>query len=87
MHKPVGDTANNWVQVQKMENGKYLAAVGKETFDVAIKVSLADGKILSGSIDNPVETIERECTDAALSACSDPKPHTIRRQIAIYLEP
>lgn len=87
MLKPVADTANNWVQVQKMENGKYLAAVGKETFDVQIKTSRADGKILSGKMDNPVETVERECTDAALTECSDPKPHSIRRQIAIYLEP
>jgi hypothetical protein len=86
MHKPVADTANNWVQVQKSRNGKYLAAVGKETFDVEISVSLADGKILSGSIDNPVETIERECADAALTNCSDPKPHRIRRQIEIHLD-
>ncbi len=87
MRKPVADTANNWVQVQKMENGKYLAAVGKETFDVQIKISLTDGKILSGNIDNPVETIERECTDAALKRCGDPQPHSIRRQIVIHLEP
>jgi hypothetical protein len=50
MRKPVADMANNWVQVQKMENGKYLAAVGKETFDVEIKTSLTEGKILSGNI-------------------------------------
>jgi hypothetical protein len=86
MHKPVAGTANNWVQVQKSRDGKYLAAVGKETFDVEISVSLADGKILSGSIDNPVETIERECADAALTNCSDPKPHRIRRQIEIHLD-
>jgi hypothetical protein len=67
MHKPVANTPNNWVQVQKTNNGKYLAAVGKETFDVEIKLSLSDGKILSGSINNPVETIERECDDAALT--------------------
>jgi len=87
MRKPVADTANNWVQVQKMEGGKYFAAVGKETFDVEIKTSLTDGKILSGKIDNPVETLGRECTDAALTECSDPKPHSIRRQIAIHSEP
>jgi hypothetical protein len=87
MRKPVADTGNNWVQVQKMENGKYFAAVGNETFDVEIKTSLTDGKILAGKIDNPVETLGRECTDAALTECSDPKPHSIRRQIAIHLEP
>jgi len=86
MRKPVADTANNWVQVERVKNGKYLAAVGKETFDVEIKVSLADGKILSGSIDNPVETTERECDDASLSKCGDTRPHRIRRQIEISLE-
>lgn len=85
MHKPVADTANNWVQVQKMENEKYLAAVGKETFDVEIKLSLLDGKILSGKMNNPVETIERECADVALTECGDPTPHLIRRQIEIFL--
>jgi len=83
MHKPVADTANNWVQVRKTKNGKYLAAVGKETFDVEIKVSLVDGEILSGTLDNPVDTIERECEDAALTKCSDPRPHPIRRKIEI----
>jgi hypothetical protein len=87
MRKPVADTPNNWVQIQKINNGKYLAAVGKETFDVEIKLSLIDGKILSGSINNPVETIERECDDAALTTCGDPKPHAIRRQIHINLKP
>ncbi|MFZ0797242.1 MAG: hypothetical protein WCA13_02025 [Terriglobales bacterium] len=86
MRKPVADTANNWVQVRRTKNGKYLAGVGKETFDVEIKVSLADGKIVSGNLDNPVETIERECEDAALTRCSDPRPHPIRRQIEISLE-
>ena len=86
MHKPVADTANNWVQVKKVKDGKYLAAVGKETFDVEIKLSLTDGKIFSASMDNLVETIERECEDAAVTKCSDPKPHSIRRQIEISLE-
>jgi hypothetical protein len=85
MHKPVAGTANNWVQVQKVKDGKYLAAVGKETFDVEIKLSLLDGKILSGKMDNPVETVERECTDVVLAMCGDPTPHLIRRQIEISL--
>jgi hypothetical protein len=68
------------------KNGKYLAAVGKETFDVEIRLSLTDGKILSATLDNPVETIERECLDATLTGCSDPQPHSIRRQIEITVE-
>lgn len=85
MRKPVADTANNWVQVERTSD-KYLAAVGKETFDAEIKVNLADGKILSGTLGNPVETIERECEDAALTRCSDPTPHPIKRHIEISLE-
>jgi hypothetical protein len=63
-----------------------LAAVGKETFDVKIRLSLADGKILSGTLHNPVETIEHECEDTALTKCGDARPHPIRRQIEIALE-
>lgn len=87
IHQPVADTANNWVQVRKSGAGKYLAAVGKELFDVRIVVSLVDGKILSASMDNEVKAIERECSDAALSQCLDPKPHLIHRQISIRLQP
>jgi hypothetical protein len=86
MQKPVSDTANNWVQVQKTKDGKYSAGVGKELIDVVIKLSLTDGKILSATMDNPVATIERECEDAAATKCDDPKPHLIRRQIEISLE-
>lgn len=86
MRKPVAGTPNNWVQVQKTKGGKYLAASGKETFDVHIVLSLSDGKILSVHMDNPVKTVERECTDAALSQCGEPKPHFIRRQVEMSLE-
>jgi len=87
MRKPVADTANNWVQVQKTDKGKYLAAVGKETFEVEIKIVLSDGKILSGHIENAVETIERQCADSGGTNCGDSKPHSIRRQISLELEP
>jgi hypothetical protein len=85
MKKAVADTPNNWVQVQKTRDGKYLGAVGKETFDVEMKLSLLDGRILSGTINNLLETVERECADAALNVCGDPKPHPIKRQIEISL--
>ncbi len=39
----------------------------KPAFDVEIKESLADGKILTVTIDNPVITVEREGEDAALT--------------------
>jgi hypothetical protein len=86
MQKPVADTANNWVKVQKTGESKYLAAVGKETFDVEIKVSLDDGKILFARMDNPVQTIERECEDSAATRCGDIKPHLTKRQIEVSLE-
>lgn len=82
MKKPVADTPNNWVNVEK--NGeKYTAEVGKETFDVEIVVSLRDGRILSATIDNPVKAIRRECADAALTKCSEATPRNILRQIAV----
>jgi hypothetical protein len=84
MRPPVSDTPNNWVEVKKRPNGKYVAEVGKETFDVEIKVSLADGKILSGKIDNPVEAVSRKCADAMLTNCTASVPHHILRQIEIY---
>jgi hypothetical protein len=77
MRKPVAGAPNNWVQIQKTKDGKYLAAVGKETFDGEIKLSLVDGKIVSASIDNPVETMERECAGVALTECGARKPHMI----------
>jgi len=85
MQTPVGDTPNNWVEVQKEQDGTFSAAVGKETFDVELKVSLVDGRILHGSMENPVTTVERTCQDAALTKCSDPKPHNILRKIDIAL--
>jgi hypothetical protein len=85
MHQAVEDTPNNWVEVRRTQDGKYTAAVGKETFDDVIKVSLADGKILSGTIDNPVITVVRECDDAALTKCGDPKSHPIDRHVEIVL--
>lgn len=86
MREAVADTKNNWVDVQKRD-GKFVAAVGKETFDVRIKVSLVDGKILSGTIENPVKAKERDCEDEGLTKCGDPRRHEILRRIEIALEP
>jgi hypothetical protein len=87
MQAPVVDTANNWVQISKNQAGKYDAGVGKETFDVDIKVSLKDGKILSATLDNLVQTRRRECSDAALLDCGASGDHTIHRQIELHLVP
>ncbi len=87
MLTPVAGTPNNWVQVNKNQAGKYDAGVGKETFEVEIKVSLMDGKILSGTLDNLVQTRHRQCSDAALLDCGQPANHTIHRQIELHLAP
>jgi len=83
MQTPVGDAPNNWVGVTREQNGSYTAAVGEETFTDEIKISTADGKILSATMDNPVKAIERVCEDEALTKCGDAKPHDILRKIEI----
>lgn len=83
MRAPVADTPNNWVQVEKSGEGKYVAEVGKETFEVEIKVSLLNGKMLSAKMDNPVEVLKRECTDSALATCGEATRYQIKRQIEV----
>lgn len=84
MKAQVADTPNNWVEVTDMDGGKYQAEIGKETFVVTIEVSMMSGKILSATMDNPVEVLSRVCTDAALTICGDPVRYQIRRQIEIH---
>lgn len=84
MREPVAGTPNNWVSVAR-NAGKYVAEVGKETFDVQLTVSLLDGKILSGTMYNPIKAQARDCQDAALANCATPRPHHILRQIEISL--
>lgn len=87
MEPPVADTPNNWVEVGKGNNGKYLAEIGKETFDVELTVSLSDGRILTATMDNPVTVMARECDDQQLMQCGQPEHYQIRRQIEIKLLP
>jgi hypothetical protein len=87
MLTPVGASANNWAEVEKGQNGKFTAAVGRETFEADIKVSLETGRILSATMDNPVDVLERECDDAALTVCGSPVRYGIRRQITLDAEP
>ncbi len=85
MVERVGDTENNWVSVRRSA-GNYIAAIGKETFDVQLKISLEDGVILSGTLDNVVDTRERDCTDAALRDCSETRSRQILRKVQISLD-
>ncbi|MGO9338685.1 MAG: hypothetical protein ACLPY1_14385 [Terracidiphilus sp.] len=86
MRERAGNTANNWVQVEKAPDGKYIASVGQEIFNVEIKVALATGRILSATMDNPVEVLERVCTDAALTVCGSAERYTMHRQITLRAE-
>jgi len=86
MEMPVGDTANNWVLVER-SGDKYLAQVGKELFEVRIRVDTLDGKILSAQLHNPVTSIVRECEDAALSKCGKPEANNTLREVNLTLRP
>jgi hypothetical protein len=87
MQAPVAGTANNWVEEIKQSDGKFEAGVGQENFIVDLTVSLADGKIFAGTMDNIVKTIHRTCDDQALTQCTAPVPHQIERKIDIAIEP
>jgi len=83
MRNPVADTPNNWMQVSKQQDGRYIGAVGKELFDARVRIDLRNGRILGATLHNPVEIIERICTDAELTHCDAPIRSQILRQIEI----
>lgn len=85
MKSQVGDTPNNWVQVVKADDGKYIAAVGKETFEVELEVSMINGAIVSARMDNLVEVLQRQCSDSTLTQCGDSIRYQIKRNIEIYI--
>jgi len=87
MLTPVGASANNWVEVEKGQDGKFTAAVGRETFEADLRISLETGRIISATMDNPVDVLERGCDDAALTVCGAPVRYGIRRQITLDAEP
>ena len=86
MKASVGDAPNNWVQVEKTE-GKFVAEVGLETFDVHVKLDTGNGRILSADLHNPVVTVRRICEDSALLKCDAPKAQTILREVSLTLIP
>jgi hypothetical protein len=83
MKTPVRDTPNNWVEVEKEPDGKFRATVGKETFDVEAHLSLTDGHIISATLENVVDVMERQCSDAALTQYGPAKKYRIHRRIEI----
>lgn len=83
MRAPVVDVPNNWIQIERGPGGTFIAGIGKETFDVELTVSMSDGRILAATMDNPVDVLERVCTDRELSSCGEPRRYRILRKIAI----
>ena len=89
MRPPVADTPNNWTEIHRnfasqSNADKYVAAVGKEIFEVELKLSLVDGRIISAKINNPVEVLERNCSDLTLTVCGAPIRYQILRQIELH---
>lgn len=87
MRKPVAGTANNWTQVATYAPGKYTAAVGSELIEVRIVVDLSTGRILSATMENPVEVLERECEDLEAKRCGEPVRYRIIRTIELVPVP
>jgi hypothetical protein len=84
MRAPVADTPNNFVQVRRTTGG-YRASIGKETFDVTLRIRLSDGMLLGATMTNPVETMDRECVDRALTNCAESRPGRLVREVELTL--
>jgi len=83
MRVPVAGTPNNWVQVARADSATYVASVGRETFDATITLRLGSGKVLTATLDNHVQVLERVCTDSLLESCGSERRYTIRRRVEI----
>ncbi len=83
MQRPAFGSPNNWVQVSREPDGTWVASVGRETFDVLLTVSLADGSLREAEMDNPVDVLERTCRDEALTACGEAVRYRIVRHIVV----
>lgn len=87
MRAPLFETPDNWVQVTHTDNGPYTAGVGRETFAVRLVVRLADGTLVSATMDNPVDVLERSCANAALTDCGESTRYRIVRTIVLQSGP
>ena len=83
MRDPVAESPNNWVQVARRDSASYVASVGRETFEASIRLSMSGGRVLSATLDNLVEVVERVCRDSSLTVCGDPVRYRIRRRVDI----
>ena len=76
------DAPNNWVQVQRAKDG-FVAAAGHEVFDVVIEVERPSGRILTATMDNPVDIVQRHCADESLAEPKEPVRYRIHRRIEL----
>jgi hypothetical protein len=83
MNDRVGARPNNWVEVARTPDRHYRARVGTESFTVELQLSRADGRILGATMQNPVDVVERDCDDRALSMCGPPRRYHISRVISL----
>lgn len=80
----IAGTPNNWVQVFKLDHG-FLAQVGHESFTVRVRYDPRDGHIISATMYNPVESLERFCLDADLQDCVAAKRYNETRKVSYKL--
>jgi len=83
MKDPVGGRPNNWIEVAQTSDRHYHARVGTESFTVELQLSRVDGRILGATMENPVDVVERDCDDRALSVCGPPRRYRISRMITL----
>jgi hypothetical protein len=83
MGKPVAAAPNNWTQLGRNPAGKYTAAVGSAVVNVTLVMDLGRGRLLSATMDNPVEILERDCQDVAATRCGEPVRYRITRTIEL----
>src|SRR5258706_4668267 len=87
MRKPVADGPNNWTQVRRSPAGKYVASIGREVVKVTLILDTTDGRLVSATLDNPVDILERECDDFALTRCAEPVRYRVFREVELLSGP
>jgi len=84
MSEPIADTENR-AQVSKAGD-KFLAS-RQGNLRHPYENPAFDGAILSGTLDNVVDSRERDCNDTALMNCGERRMRKIVRKIEITLKP
>lgn len=74
----------NWMEVTKVRD-RYVASIGAESFDVSLVVNLTDGRILSATMFNPIDIVERTCGDVVLEQCGPERRYRIVRTVDMHI--